>query len=144
MNTIFTLVQVDFGLSYFGSPGIDLSYLLFTSSSDEIRDYEIDILLQFYHQQLHANLIKLNYLLPIPSLIEIHSYFLKCGVIGFMYSCLLLPMRFGNTSSLKDISALVELTDEALKIRREVFADPSLKERFQFLLNYCFRKGILD
>lgn len=135
---------MDFGLSYFGSPGIDLSYLLFTSSSDDIRDYEIDILLQFYHQQLHANLIKLNYSLPIPTLIEIHSCFLKCGVIGFMYSCLLLPMRFADASSLKDISALVEQTDDALMIRKELFCDPALKQRFQFLLKYFDRKGFLD
>lgn len=131
-------------MSYFGSPGIDLSYLLFTSSSDEIKDYEIDILLKFYHQQLYDNLIRLGYSRPIPSLIEIHNNFLKCGVIGFMYSCLLLPMRFADASSLKDISALVEQTDEAINIRREMFADSSLKQRFQFLLNYFDRKGFLD
>lgn len=131
-------------MSYFGSPGIDLSYLLFTSSSADVKDYEIDILLQFYHKQLHAHLIKLNYKLPIPSLIQIHNSVSKCGVIGFMYSCLLLPMRFTDPSAMKDLSCLVQQTDEALRFRKELFADNSLKKRFQFLLNYFDRKGFLD
>lgn len=129
-------------MSYFGSPAIDLSYLLFTSSSDDVKDYEIDVLLQFYHKTLHENLMKMNYSLPIPSLIQIHSYFLRCGVIGFLYSCLLLPMRF--SSSPRDLSALVDQSEEALEIRKQLFSDEALKKRFQFLLNYFDRKGFLD
>ena len=130
-------------MSYFGSPGIDLSYLIFSSSSDDVKDFEIDILLQFYHQELHKNLIKLGYELKIPSLIQIHNYFLKCGVIGFMYSSLLLPMRFAG-DSVKDLSFLVQQTEDALKARQELFNDASVKKRFQFLLNYFDRKGFLD
>lgn len=131
-------------MTYFGSPGIDLSYLLFTSSSADIKDYEIDTLLQFYHQNLHANLIKLNYKLPIPTLIQIHNCFSKCGVIGFMYSTLLLPLRFANLSTVKELSGLVQQSEEALAFRKELFSEESLKTRFQFLLNYFDRKGFLD
>lgn len=129
-------------MSYFGSPAIDLSYLLFTSSSDDIKDYEIDVLLQFYHKKLHENLIKLNYSLPIPTLIQIHNLFLRCGVIGVLYSFLLLPMRFSRTS--RDLSALVDQSNEALEVRKELFSDEGLKKRFQFLLNYFDRKGFLE
>lgn len=138
------LFQVDFGLSYFGSPGIDLSYLLFTSSSSDIKDYEIDILLQLYHRHLHANLIKLGYKLPIPTLIQIHNSFSKCGVIGFLYSCLLLPMRFADSTAVNDLSCLVKQSEEALEFRRQLFADETLMKRFEFLLNYFDRKGFLD
>lgn len=134
---------MDFGLSYFGSPGIDLAYLLFTSSSDDIKDYEIDILLQFYHQELHENLVKLKYRRPLPSLIQIHGAFLKCGVIGFVYSCLLLPMRFAD-ASVKDLSCLVQQTEDALSIRQELYNNEGLKKRLQFLLRYFDRKGFLD
>lgn len=133
---------MNFGLSYFGSPAIDLSYLFFTSSSDDVKDYEIDILLQFYHTKLHENLMKMNYSLPIPSLIQIHNYFLRCGIIGFIYSCLLLPMRF--FSSPRDLSALVDKSKESLEIRKTLFSDEALKKRFKFLLNYFDRKGFLD
>ncbi|CRL04590.1 CLUMA_CG017658, isoform A [Clunio marinus] len=134
----------DFGLSYFGSPGIDLSYLIFTSSSNDIKDYEIDILLQFYQQNLHANLIKLNYSQPIPSLIQVHNFFLKCGVIGFVYSCLLLPIRFAAPALLKDMSAFVEETEDSLMIRKELFKNFMLKDRLRFLLYYFDRKGVLE
>jgi Ecdysteroid kinase-like family len=138
------LPQVDFGLSYFGSPAIDLAYLLFTSSSDDVKDFEIDILLQFYHRELHANLIKFNIALPIPSLIQIHNSFLKCGVIGFMYSSLLLPLRFANSTSIADLSCLVLQSEEALECRKELFSDRFLLKRFEFLLNYYDRKGFLE
>lgn len=139
-----TYTQVDFGLSYFGSPAIDLAYLLFTSSSDDVKDFEIDILLQHYHRELHANLIKFHFTLPIPSLIQIHNSFLKCGVIGFMYSCLLLPLRFADSTSMADLSCLVLQSDEALKCRKELFSDRFLLKRFEFLLGYFDRKGFLE
>lgn len=129
-------------MSYFGSPAIDLSYLLFTSSSDDIKDYEIDVLLQLYHKKLHESLMKMNYTLPIPSLIQIHNYFLRCGVVGVLYSSLLLPMRFSKSS--KDLSALIDGSREALEVRKDIFADEGLKQRLSFLMNYFDRKGFLD
>ena len=129
-------------MSYIGSPAIDLSYLLFTSSSDDIKDYEIDVLLQLYHKKLHESLMKMNYTLPIPSLIQIHNYFLRCGVVGVLYSSLLLPMRFSKSS--KDLSALIDGSNEALEVRKVLFADEGLKQRLSFLMNYFDRKGFLD
>lgn len=119
----FKLFKVDFGLSYFGSPGIDLTYLLFTSSANDIADYEIDILLQHYHTILHKTLIKLNFPLQIPSLIQIHNYFMKRGIIGVLYTILLLPMRFSQN---------------------DYFMDREMKDRLVFLLDYFGRKGFLD
>lgn len=69
---------------------------------------------------------------------------MKCGVVGFLYSCLLLPMRFADPTNLKDFSCFVQQTDEALEIRKEFFEDEKLLKRFKFLLNYFDRKGFLD
>jgi len=141
--------QTEFGLSFFGSPAIDLTYLIFSSSSFDICDIEIDILLQHYHEHLHENLIKLNYPLPIPSLIHVHNSFLKCGVVGFMYACLLLPMRFhrrGEAAEMMDgeASYAVDGGGENEQQRSRASHHPELKSRIEFLVKYCERKGIFQ
>ncbi|XP_070506302.1 uncharacterized protein [Chironomus tepperi] len=122
-NNPIDIKMVDFGLSYFGSPGIDLTYLLFTSSAADIADYEIDVLLQHYHTTLHKTLIKLNFPRQIPSLIQIHNHFMKRGIIGVLYTILLLPMRFSQN---------------------DYFKDQEMKDRLIFLLDYFGRKGFLN
>jgi len=117
--------------------------LLFTSSAGSIKELEIDVLLQHYHRHLHENLIKLNYGLPIPSLSQIHGLFLKRGLIGVIYSFLLLPMRFTQDVP-QDLRGLIRETSEALSYRRNLFRNPTMIERFRFLLNYFDRKGMLD
>lgn len=113
-------LQDEFGLTFFGSPGIDLTYLLFTSSSSDVRDMEIDILLQHYHEHLQENLINFNYPLLAPTLIQLHNNFLKCGVVGLIYTCLLMPMRSGGMQN------------------------EELTTRLEFLFRYFDRKGFFD
>ncbi|CAO1442433.1 unnamed protein product [Diamesa tonsa] len=137
-------IMLDFGLSYFSSPGIDLSYLIFTSSSNDIKDYEIDILLQHYHQHLHANLIKMNCKRSIPALTDIHNHFLKRGIVGVIYSTLLIPLRFAENINVKELTGLVTSTDEGLSFRDGLYESSQLQERMMFLLNYFDRKGLLD
>lgn len=138
---ILHYVQNELGLSFIGSPAIDLTYLIFSSSSADICDIEIDMLLQHYQSHLHENLIKLNYSLPIPSLIHVHNSFLKCGVVGFMYACLLLPMRFHRVpAGLIDDEAHGAVGEEKSRVSQH----PELKNRIEFLVKYCERKGIFD
>ena len=128
---------MDFGLSVFASPGIDLSYLLFSSSTSDIKDLEFDTLLQHYHHHLHQNLIKYGYIKEIPSLTQIHNEFLKYGVVGVIYTNFLLPMRFAKNQ--KDLDELVRG-----KIEGKMFENEQYLSRMKFLLNYYDRKGLLD
>lgn len=67
----------------------------------------------------------MNYVRKIPTLIQIHNQFMKSGIIGVLYTFLLLPMRF-SLNSLKN--------DE----------DTEAEEKLKYLLNYFDRKGFLD
>lgn len=131
------VLLVDFGLSVFASPGIDLSYLLFSSSTSDIKDLEFDILIQFYHKHLHQNLIRFGYSREIPSLTQIHNEFLKYGVVGVIYTNFLLPMRFANEQ--QDLNELVRGN-----INVDMFKNQEFLSRMEFLLNYYDRKGLLD
>jgi hypothetical protein len=137
-------LQTNFELSYFGSPGIDLTYLLFTSASNQIKDYEFDVLLKVYHKNLHENLIRFGYQREIPSLTDIHNEFLKCGVVGVIYSFLLIPLRFLDASKNQNLLILVDDSLDSQEARKKMFENLEIKERLKFLLDYYDRKGFLD
>lgn len=75
-------ILVDYSIGYFGSPGIDLSYLLFGSTCDEIQEKEFDLLIQDYHTELVSVLTKLGYKKKLPSVIDLQIEVLRKGLIG--------------------------------------------------------------
>lgn len=75
-------VLVDFSIGYFGSPGIDLAYLLFGSTANDIKEREFDLLIQEYHTELIRILTKLDYKKKFPTVTELQMEILRKGLIG--------------------------------------------------------------
>lgn len=138
------ICQVNFELGFFGSPGIDLSFLFFISTSSSIKDLEFDMLLQHYHKHLHANLIKFGYRQQIPTLTDIHNEYLNKGFAAVVNSMLLLPLRFADLNEMTSMHFLTDESEENLKMRRKFYGTPEFRERMEFLLNFYDRKGLLD
>lgn len=59
---------IDFQLSFWGSPMIDLIYFLLTSVRDEIKTAHFDELIAFYHKELIKSLNELKYSEDAPTL----------------------------------------------------------------------------
>lgn len=78
-------VLVDFSIGYFGSPGIDLAYLFFGSTCNEIKEREFDLLIQDYHTELIRILIKLGYKKKLPTVKDLQIELLVKGLIGNFY-----------------------------------------------------------
>ena len=79
-NILFTkdhkdAVLVDFQESFFGSPGVDLNHLIYTSSDFEVHEKHLDELLESYTNTLATTLKKLNYKKEIPSLEDVKLEF---------------------------------------------------------------------
>lgn len=92
-------LQVDYACGYFGSPGIDLAYLLYTSCAIEVGERDRDLLIQYYHSCLSDMLQKLEYPKKHPTLTDIHVGYLRKGIIGVIFSTYLIPLRLSNTIS---------------------------------------------
>lgn len=137
-------VLVDFAIGYVGSLGIDLTYLFFSSTCNDIKDREIDLLIQYYHENLVAVLKKVGYKGHIPSLLEIQYEFLKRAYYGIVFTCVLLPLRFLERTENADLNSLLDDTEEANEFRRQMFDSPKLEERLRFLLDFYDRKGLLN
>ncbi|XP_055544366.1 uncharacterized protein LOC129729654 [Wyeomyia smithii] len=137
-------ILVDYAVGFFGSPAIDLSYLLFTSSSDDITTEQFDLLLQHYHSELVDCLKKLNYTKQIPSLLDNHVEMLRKGFVGVMYVTFLIPLRLIEDTANADLGNLLGLSEEAVEFRRKIFSHPKYRPRMEYLLKYFDRKGYLD
>ncbi|XP_039429593.1 uncharacterized protein LOC120413008 [Culex pipiens pallens] len=135
---------VDFAISYFGSPAIDLSFLLFTSSADDVTEEQFDLLLQSYHQSLLGTLNQLGYSQKLPTLLDIQEDMLRKGFIGVMYSTFLLPLRVIEDTASADLGNLLGSNEEAVQFRGSLYQNPHYQRRMEYLLNYFDRKGYLD
>uniref|UniRef100_A0A182P7B0 CHK domain-containing protein n=1 Tax=Anopheles epiroticus TaxID=199890 RepID=A0A182P7B0_9DIPT len=76
------IMLLDFQLSVWGTPAIDLIYAMYNSVSIDTREAHRDELISFYHEELTASLTKFGYLRKLPTLLEIHLELLKCGHLG--------------------------------------------------------------
>ncbi|XP_058818073.1 uncharacterized protein LOC131681334 [Topomyia yanbarensis] len=138
-------ILVDYAISYFGSPGIDLSFLLFTSSSNEVSTDDFDSLVQYYYKHLMEHLQCLGVSSQeVPTLLDIQMEVLRKGFIGVMYSTFLIPLRLIEDTANADLGNLLGSTEEAMHFRRQLFKHPKYQERMEYLLNYYDRKGFLD
>lgn len=135
---------VDFAISYFGSPAIDLSFLLFTSSADDVNEEQFDHVLQIYHQSLLETLNQLGYSRKLPTLLDIQEDMLRKGFIGVMYATFLLPLRVIEDTASADLGHLLGSNEEAVQFRGSLYQNPRYQRRMEYLLNYFDRKGYLE
>ncbi|XP_055605520.1 uncharacterized protein LOC129753699 [Uranotaenia lowii] len=84
------MLLLDYQMSVWGSPAIDLIYSLYDACSVDTRDNHRDELISFYHECLMESLKKLGYTSKIPSLEELQVEITKNGhlelflVVAFM------------------------------------------------------------
>ena len=143
-NEATDALMVDFSAGFFGSPGIDLAYLLCSSSTNDIQEKEIDYLLKFYHQNLVESLKMYKYDGLIPSYLDIQIDFLKNLVVGLIFVMILIPLRLVEDTASADLVGLLGDSDEAKSFRRLIVSHPGYEARMEFLLDYFDRKGVLD
>ncbi|XP_058063032.1 uncharacterized protein LOC131212952 [Anopheles bellator] len=143
-GTPIDVILVDYATGFFGSPAIDLSYLLFTSAANDVTVDDFDLLLQYYHSELVDALVKLKYTKRIPTLLDIQIEMLRKGHNGVMFSTFLIPLRLLEDTTNADLGGLLGRSEEAIAFRARLFSQPRYQDRMEYLLNYYDRKGYLD
>lgn len=138
------VVFVDYATGFYGSPGIDLSYLLFTSNTETNTEADWDELLRVYHTELVANLTKFGYMGRIPTLIDIYIEYLRKSYYGLMISMFLIPLRLLEDTSNSDFSNLLGDQPEHVAFRKMLFGAPKYRTFMEPLLKFWDRKGLLD
>lgn len=137
-------VFVDWAVGFYGSPGIDLSYLLFTSNTDTNTEADWDELLRTYHTELVANLKKLGFTGKVPSLLDIYVEFLRRSYYGLMISTFLIPLRLVEDTANSDLGNLIGDEPHNVAFRKMLFGTPKFRKHIENLLRFWNRKGLLD
>jgi thiamine kinase-like enzyme len=133
-GSVEDILFIDFQLSYYGNPGIDLNFFFYGSLSKETRMNSTKKLVRIYHEILSETLKKLNYSKPIPTLHEIHVAILKTGLNGVLAAFAEVPLLIIEQSDNLRMDLLLAKSDEAEKFRFTLFQNPKYKTFIQNLL----------
>lgn len=133
-------------MSYYGSPILDVSYFLFTSSNEHIRTHAFDQLFDYYCDQLIDIMRKLNLSLDkIPSKRQLHTEFQMRGCYGGFFALFSVPLRVCNTSIDKTaIQKFLSRTEDGRTFRRQLYSNECAKKILTILLKYFDEKSLLN
>lgn len=137
-------ILVDFQLSSFQSPMLDIIYSFFSSSNEQITEVYWEELLQFYHHELTQCLRKLGFAGRQPRLLELHQELLTRGIFGAILGMFVLAVRNLKDAEGADMLRFLSDKPEDREYRKELMLKPECRKGLEFLLRYCDRKGILD
>lgn len=143
-ESVQDILFVDFQLSCFGSPGLDLNFFLYGSLDEETRISSTKNLIKIYHQNLSETLAKLQYSKPIPNLHEIHVELLKTGFNGVLAALAEVPLLIIEQSDNLQMDLLLAASPEAETFRYSLFNNPKYTTFIQTLLVEFDSFGYLD
>ncbi|XP_053693605.1 uncharacterized protein LOC128741668 [Sabethes cyaneus] len=90
-GTTQDILLIDYQISQWGSPAIDIIYSLYMLCSTETRENHRDEIIKFYYDEFAASLNKFGHLGKIPSLLDLHVEILKCGHLESFLTSAFLP-----------------------------------------------------
>lgn len=138
------ILLCDFQTVYLGSPLSDITYLLYSSSQEDLNDRDWDLLLLHYHTELSTTLRKLKYNSTIPSLIDLQMEALYKGASQALMGLVVVGVRQLEDVSDDSVSHFMGNTDENRKYRINMLSSPKCRKSVEFLVDFFERKGFFE
>ncbi|XP_055696334.1 uncharacterized protein LOC129797607 [Lutzomyia longipalpis] len=133
---------LDYQVSFWGSPAVDLIYVLYAVGNAECRKRREE-LLSIYHGALTEYLNNLGCLKKPPSLLELNIEMLKKGAMEMLWSICFLPF-FHMDFTKVDIEDFVNPTPEVMgRMRKMMYTDENMVKILKVVLPELLYKGIL-
>lgn len=124
------VIFVDYQMSYYSSPGLDLNYFINTSPRNEIRESQIDDILHVYYDNFSAILKALGSK-HVPSMNDVRNEIDRCEYYGLFAALSILPFVVLHKEASED-SSFETLGDE----------QEATKHRFAMYTNDLYRNAI--
>lgn len=138
----FLSLQLDFQLTKWGSPCIDIFYLLHMVASSDTRDEHRDEIIAHYYAEFVKTLKTIGFMSKPPSLLELNIELLKNGFMEIVIATCLLPFFFVDRHT-QDMDVAFDNGIEGVNLRKEMYKNPKLKEILVKFFNNAFYKGII-
>uniref|UniRef100_A0A1B0C8X4 Putative ecdysteroid kinase n=1 Tax=Lutzomyia longipalpis TaxID=7200 RepID=A0A1B0C8X4_LUTLO len=136
------IIFLDFQLSFWASPAIDLLYVLYVTGTANVRQRKDEVLL-LYHRALTDYLQRIGFHQEgPPSLQDLHIDMLKLD--GNLLGLCFLPMFYIDKSQV-DMNAFAEPTAQAIeKFYHAFYTNPKFTDVLKDILKSLWYRGILD
>lgn len=141
---------VDFQMSYWASPIIDLCYLFVPSTNDCVKtEAGFDAMLEHYHLELVGNLGKLGYGKNIPTKCDLYAEFQDRAFFGIFLAYHLMPLVMVDSNpELSDgVSAgdiLLSQSDEGERFRWNMYHSRQYIKALELIFEVFYKKGFLN
>ncbi|GAB0090928.1 uncharacterized protein DMENIID0001_057080 [Sergentomyia squamirostris] len=135
-------LMIDYQFVYWGSPGIDLNYFLFTSVENTVRKTMWNYLIHHYHSVLSSTLKDLGVNCRIPTVVDIHSEINHTGFQGF-FACILKSVQMMRSNSF-DYELALSQSPKRFDYMRAMFTTPEYLEFIKPLIREFYWMGYLD
>lgn len=135
---------VDYQMCNHNSPVIDLLYFIFTSPKQSLKLSHIDHFLQFYHTHLVANLKRLGYQKPLPTLLQLHVDFLEKGFYGYDSAFGTFAIVVAEAGDDSNVEMFFMADEEGKKFRNRVYTNPIFVNAMEEIVPYFARKGYFE
>lgn len=138
------VVFVDFQMSYYSSPGIDLNYFVHTSPNNHVRENRTATNIETYYIEFARILNNLN-VKDVPTLTDLQKEIKRCEYYGFMAAVGILPILILNKDASEE-SHLDKMGDEeqGKKIRQAMYLNSSYQIAIKPILKRFDEHNILD
>lgn len=131
-------------MCYWGSPILDVVYLLFTSSSGAINAQDWDALIEYYFGELVSTMQLLECNALCPSNEQFHRQFRARAIHGVAFSLFSVPMRLMDQPPSNAIMKFLDVSDEGEEFRHEIYSQKKVRKLLKKLLLYFDKKSLLD
>lgn len=128
-------------MSYLGSPALDLCYLLFTSSSEQIRARDWNELIEFYITEME-NLAKWTQNAMAFSRQEFERVFLDRAIFGAAFCLFTIPMRSIEHPTKDSVMKFLDASESSQQFRHEIYSRTTVKGLLKTILLYFVEKKI--
>ncbi|XP_059620939.1 uncharacterized protein LOC132264677 [Phlebotomus argentipes] len=139
------VLLVDFQLSSWTSPAIDLIYLLFNACNSDDFFTHFDQLIQFYYSELKRDFELLQKPEKIPKFEEINSAIHRKGFFGAMFIVESIPIMRSDPDVKVNLDLIVdEHNEEGQILKRKIFSSELVKRIYKRLLPFLDERNFLD
>ncbi|GAB0088784.1 LOC111597534 [Sergentomyia squamirostris] len=134
---------LDYQISFWGSPAVDLIYVLYAISDYDARERRGEIL-STYHEAFCNYLSRLGCLKKPFSLLELNIEILKKGAMEIFWSCCLMPMFCMDMSKLDTEAMITPDNKTMLDYRKMMYKNEVVVKTLKKVLPELLYKGILQ
>lgn len=134
---------MDFQTCIYGSPAIDLIYLLYCVASSETRTNHREELIQYYHIEFIKTLKNIGYMGGMPTLLQLHINLLKNSFLEVFLSICFLPFMMVDLSKV-NIEKINDANLDGENVKNAIYNSTQYQNLLKKLLKEFLHKGLLD